>query len=255
MSLDPAHHSLSRKRAWSSRRSQNLATVAFQLNPALHVESVTDGSGKSLSATQKSSEITVTPAGPLTPGSDVEWTFTYSGVFDATHRWRASPGFCWRAGQLPALSRRLVSGNRRRNQRFTAEIHVHVPMGDQVLGSGICADRRTRTPMDRQYSISTGRSPGFPGTVIAGKFQIEQWMSIRLPDSRLSNRARSRACRAMRQHLPRKRLPRPPQSNTVSSLQQFGPTDIGRIEHRGVAERYASRSLCAGDCSDCRQSA
>ena len=84
VNLDPAHHSVSAKARVEFTTSQNLATVHFQLNPALHLDSVTDGAGKNLSAKRANGEITVTPAGPLVSRSDVAWTFTYSGVADAT---------------------------------------------------------------------------------------------------------------------------------------------------------------------------
>ena|ERR1035437_9916315 len=83
VSLDPARHSLSAKTRVEFTTSQNLAAIEFQLNPELQLDSVTDGSGKTLSATQKGGELTVTPASPLTPGSEVAWTFTYRGVLDA----------------------------------------------------------------------------------------------------------------------------------------------------------------------------
>ena len=44
LSLDPTHHSLSAKTRVDFTASQNLATVEFQLNPALRIASVTDAS-------------------------------------------------------------------------------------------------------------------------------------------------------------------------------------------------------------------
>ena len=170
VSLDPAHHSLSSKTRVQFTVSPNLATVAFQLNPLLHLESVTDGSGKSLSVTQKSSEITVTPADPLTPGRDVKWTFTYSGLFDATPS--GAPRLVSVGAPVSYLLYRgdwfPVIGDG--NQRFTAEIHVHVPNVNQVLSSGPAGspqpDSNGQTVFDFNWP-----HPGFPGTVIAGKFQ------------------------------------------------------------------------------------
>ena len=170
VSLDPAHHSLSAKTRVEFTTSQNLATVKFQLNPALHVESVTDGSGESLSATQKDGEITVTPAGSLTPGSDVAWTFTYSGVLDAT------PGGSMRLVSIgDPVSYLLYRGDwfpvvGGGTQRFTSEIHVHVPTGDQGLSSGSAGSPHPDTNGQTVFDFNWPH-PGFPGTVIAGKFQ------------------------------------------------------------------------------------
>ena len=169
VSLDPAHHSLSAKTRVEFTTSKNLATVEFRLNPALHVDSVTDGSGKSLSATQKGGEITVTPASDLTPGSKVAWTFAYGGVFDAT------PGSALRlASIVEPVSFLLYRGDwfpavGDGTQRFTAEMHVHVPTGDQVVASGLAGSPHPDTNGQTVFDFNWPH-PGFPGTVIAGKF-------------------------------------------------------------------------------------
>ena len=170
LSLDPVHHSLSAKTQLDFTTSRNLATVEFQLNPVLHVERVMDASGKNLSAVQKGRKITVTSAGSLMPGSDVAWTFTYTGVLDAT------PGGSMRLVSIgEPVSYLLYRGDwfpvvGGGTQRFTSEIHVHVPTGDQVLASG-----STGTPhLDKNgQTIFEFNWPhqGFPGTIIAGKFQ------------------------------------------------------------------------------------
>jgi tetratricopeptide (TPR) repeat protein len=170
LSLDPAHHSLSAKTRVDFSATQILATVQFQFNPALHVDSVTDSSGKSLSATQKDGELTVTPAGDLTPGSQVAWTFTYRGVFDATPSGAirlASIGepvsyLLYRGDWFPVVG----DGT----QRFTAEVHVRVPIGNQVFGSGFTRTQHTDATGQTIFDFSWPH-PGFPGTVIAGKFQ------------------------------------------------------------------------------------
>jgi tetratricopeptide (TPR) repeat protein len=170
VSLDPGHHSLSAKTRVDFTVSQNLTTVEFQLNPALHVDSVSDGSGKTLSVTQTEEKTTVISAAPLPPGSQAAWTFAYSGVLggDSGDALRlASIGepasyLLYRGGWFPVIGDGI--------QRFTAEIHVHVPNGEQVLGSGFTgmphADANGGTVFDFNWP-----HPGFPGTVIAGKFQ------------------------------------------------------------------------------------
>lgn len=170
VTLDPAHHSLTAKTRVEFMVTKNQATVGFQLNPVFHIESVTDISGKNLTATRNGGEVVVTPAAPLTPGGAVAWTFAYSGVLAATPvdaQRLLSIGepvsyLLYRGDWFPVVG----DGT----QRSTAEIHVHVPNGNQVLSSGF-----TETP----HSDANGRTvfdfnwphPGFPGTVIAGKFQ------------------------------------------------------------------------------------
>ena len=170
VSLDPAHHSLTAKSRVEITVSQNLATVEFHLNPALHIESVTELSGKDLTATQKGGEVVVTPADPLTPGDAVTWTFTYSGALDATPSGvpqMLSVGepvsyLLYRGDWFPTVGDGA--------QRFTAEMQVHLPNGNEVLSSG---------PAGSPHQDMNGQTvfgfrwphPGFPGTVIAGKFE------------------------------------------------------------------------------------
>lgn len=170
LSLDPAHHSLTAKTRVEFTASQDRATVEFRLNPALHVESVTDLSGKNLTATQKGGEVVVTPAATLTPGGAVAWTFTYSGVLDTTPT--GSPRLLSIGEPVSYLLYRgdwfPVVGDG--TQRFTAEIHVHVPTGERVLGSGPAGSPHTDANGQSVFTFSWPH-PGFPGTVVAGKFQ------------------------------------------------------------------------------------
>jgi hypothetical protein len=170
VNLDPAHHSLTVKTRVEFTATQNLATVEFRLNPALHVESVTDGLGKSLSTTQKDGEIIVTPAASFTPGSNVAWTFTSSGVLYATP---GGPIHVLSIGE--PVSYLLYRGDwfpvvGDGTQRFTSEIHVHVPTGSQVLSSGLTGSPHTDATGETVFDF-TWPHPGFPGTMIAGKFQ------------------------------------------------------------------------------------
>ena len=52
--------------------------------------------------------------------------------------------------------------------RFTAEIHVTVPAGYRVIGSGITGSPRSASG-GTEYSFNWTK-PSFPGTIIAGKF-------------------------------------------------------------------------------------
>ncbi|HTU50439.1 MAG TPA: M1 family aminopeptidase [Acidobacteriaceae bacterium] len=170
LSLDPAHHSLSAKTRVQFTATQSPATVKFQFNPKLHLDSVTDSGGKILNATQTGEEITVTPGAPLIPGSDVTWTFAYSGVFDAT-----SGGEIRLVSVGGPVSYLLYRGNwfpvvGDGTQRFTADVSVHVPGGNQVFGSGSSGAPHPDSNGQTVFQFKWSR-PGFPGTVIAGRFQ------------------------------------------------------------------------------------
>ncbi|MHB1937368.1 MAG: M1 family aminopeptidase [Acidobacteriaceae bacterium] len=170
VSLDPARHSLTATTRVDFTALENLATVEFQLNPALRVTIVTDESGNRLSATQGEEKIVVTPDHAVDKGSAAAWTFTYNGVFEAKPDGPlrlASIGepigyLLYRADWFPVVGDRT--------ERFTAEMHVHVPVGERVVGSGLTGtphpDANGKTEFDFNWP-----HPGFPGTIIAGKFR------------------------------------------------------------------------------------
>ncbi len=170
VTLDPAHHSLTSQARVDFMALRNVATVTFHLNSAMHVTGVTDGSGNHLSATQGDGKILVTPASAVAQGSAAAWTFTYSGVFEAKSDGPlrlASVGgpvsyLLYRANWFPVVG----DGT----QRFTATIHVHVPAGELVLGSGPSGTPHPDADGQAVFDFNWPR-PGFPGTMIAGKFQ------------------------------------------------------------------------------------
>ena len=53
--------------------------------------------------------------------------------------------------------------------RFTADITVHMPNGYKVLGSGSTGNPKTGAGGNQVYQFNWDR-PGFPGTLVAGKF-------------------------------------------------------------------------------------
>ncbi|MGO8718040.1 MAG: M1 family aminopeptidase [Acidobacteriaceae bacterium] len=175
VTLDPTLHSLAAKTQVDFTALQTLTTVAFQLNPALRVTSVTGEQGKPLAFSQANGTITVTPESSLAQGNAQSWTFTYSGVFDAKSGNAvrlASIGdpvsyLLDRAQWFPVVGDGM--------DRFTAEMHVHVPMGEQVLGSGAIDGPAGETPHadangQMEFDFNWPR-PGFPGMILAGKFR------------------------------------------------------------------------------------
>ena len=174
--LDPATGRLSATAAITFTALEDLDTAVFGLNNALQVESVSDGANVSLACARNEldSTVNVTPAAVVRKGSSVTWTFTYAGVptlatspvsgidFVQVHDPVSAllyPGR-WFPIALPGLF----------TDRFTAEIHVTVPTGETVVGSGAApggghelGDGRT------QFDFNWSR-PGFPGSLVAGKF-------------------------------------------------------------------------------------
>jgi len=173
--IDPATGRLSATAAVTFTVLEDLDVAVFGLNNALQVESVSDGAHASLACVRNAADstVSVTPTSVVSKGSSVTWTFTYAGVptlatspvngidFVQVHD-RVSallyPGR-WFPIALPGLL----------TDRFTAEMHVTVPTGETVVGSGAVGEGHDvgggRTQFDFNWS-----KPGFPGSLVAGKF-------------------------------------------------------------------------------------
>ncbi|MFZ0663630.1 MAG: M1 family aminopeptidase [Acidobacteriaceae bacterium] len=208
--LSPKDHTLDATTTVTFTAQQPVPEAEFQLHGALRVDKVTDASGTALNGQRGPNEtILVTPAAPLTVGQSYTWTFHYSGTLDGS------------GGPVPGLklasigdpiSYLLYAGawfpmTGYQTDRFTADIHVHVPTGYTVIGSGAVspsAQPATGTSAKTNSKASTKKcakgaksnaraakatlapeaapaadtteydfkwdKPGFPGTIIAGKF-------------------------------------------------------------------------------------
>jgi tetratricopeptide (TPR) repeat protein len=183
--LDPVHQSMQARVRVNLTALRSADSVSFELNPALRVTAITDESGQRLSAERTSPSVLgssldanlvqVAPGTPIAKGQHVAWTFTYDGVFQPSSQEVAST-----ASAQPALLASIgdpVSyllyaarwfpivndGN-----RFAATIHVHLPAGECVFGSG--AIGAPRTSSDDSIFDFEWNTPGFPGTIVAGKF-------------------------------------------------------------------------------------
>jgi aminopeptidase N len=175
--LDPTTGKLSATAAVTFTALDDLNVAVFGLNNALQIVSVADGKNPSLAYERDVSDSTVrvTPAAILTKGSSTTWTFTYSGVPTVETSPVEGIKFVqvmdpvsvllypgrWFPISMPGLL----------TNRFTAEMHITVPKGETIVGSG--GDGKKD-----QHEIAGGREqfdfkwdkPGFPGTIVAGKF-------------------------------------------------------------------------------------
>ncbi len=156
--LDPAAHSLAATTRVTFTALQPAASAVFELHGALLVAKVTDDAGQALNGERgANATVRVTPAQPLTAGQSYTWTFTYSGAITSADGGPveglklasiADPvSYLLYAGRWFPIS---VGGYQ--TDRFTAEIHMHVPSGYIVIGSG-----------------STNPSPGPVTTVTAAQ--------------------------------------------------------------------------------------
>jgi Peptidase family M1 domain/Tetratricopeptide repeat len=174
--LDPAAGRLSATTAVTFTALEDLDAAVFGLNNALQVESVSDDAHSDLTFMRNAADstVSVTPAALIRKGSSVTWTFTYAGVptlatspvsginFVQVHDPVSAllyPGR-WFPIALPGLF----------TDRFTAEIHVTVPKGETVVGSGAASGEGHDSDDGRTQFDFDWSKPGFPGSLVAGWF-------------------------------------------------------------------------------------
>jgi tetratricopeptide (TPR) repeat protein len=167
--INPTDHTLTAVTSVTFTAQQAASEAEFQLHGALKVDKVTDANGTTLNGERgPDASVLVTPAAPLTVGQSYTWTFNYSGALESDA-----------GGPVPGLKLAYVGDPITyllyagrwfpmvgyQTDRFTADIHVHVPAGYMVIGSGGHSAAEGAT----EYSFKWDK-PGFPGTIIAGKF-------------------------------------------------------------------------------------
>jgi hypothetical protein len=175
--LDPATHQLSAKVVVSFTAPENADKVNFGFHPALKVTKISDEGGKLLTSEREADgTIRVTPAAPFIKGQESHWTFEYEGVITGKDD-GPEPGQKLAAIQEPIsyllYPARWFPSTGYLTNRFTAEMHISVPQGMKVFSSGAqgwshpvkLANGEPGDQFDFNWS-----KPGFPGTVIAGRY-------------------------------------------------------------------------------------
>lgn len=167
--LNPKDHTLTAVANVTFTALQPVPEAEFQLHGALKVDTVTDAGGTTLNGERGPNDsVLITPSAPLTTGKSYTWTFHYSGALESDA-----------GGPVPGLKLAYVGDPITyllyagrwfpmvgyQTDRFTADIHVHVPGGYTVIGSGAATPSANATEYDFKWD-----KPGFPGTIIAGKF-------------------------------------------------------------------------------------
>ena len=175
--LDPATHHLAAKAVVSFTAPENAELVSFGFHPALKVNKISDESGKVLTGDRSADgTIRVTPATPFVKGQVAHWTFAYEGTITGSEDGPVE-GLKLAAIQEPITyllyAARWFPSNGFLTNRFTAEMHIRVPQGMKVFASGSQGASKSVTlangkPGD-QYDFNWTK-PGFPGTVIAGRY-------------------------------------------------------------------------------------
>jgi hypothetical protein len=177
--LDPAAHKLSATVHVTFTALEDLNSPTFELNNGLVLSSVTDAQNKPLTAERLSTQNAVRfeLANPVPKGTSTTWTFTYAGTLKDAD---TSPV---EGIKLAAIADPIsillypgrwfpISPTGLYTDRFTAEMHIRVPSDERVVGSGPVGTPKS-IGKQTEYSFNWTR-PGFPGTIVAGKFVAPQ---------------------------------------------------------------------------------
>ncbi|MDE1175512.1 MAG: M1 family aminopeptidase [Edaphobacter sp.] len=173
--LYPADNKLSATASVTFTALQDLTNPTFELNNGLQLTKVSDAAGKSLEAERltTNSSVRFSLANPIPKGTSTTWAFEYSGTLKGSE---TSPveGIKLASVEDP-ISILLYPGRwfpmvGLYTNRFTAEMHIRVPTDERVVGSGSGVAAPKSVPGNRTEYTFNWTKPGFPGTIIAGKF-------------------------------------------------------------------------------------
>jgi hypothetical protein len=177
--LDPAANKLSATVQVTFTALEDLNAPTFELNNGLALTSATDANNQTLTAERLSTQNAVRFElnNPIPKGTSTTWTFVYAGILKGSD---TSPveGIKLASIEDP-ISILLYPGawfpmspTGLYTNRFTAEMHIRVPSDERVVGSGPVG---TPKPVGKQTQYDFNwTKPGFPGTIVAGKFIAPQ---------------------------------------------------------------------------------
>jgi len=174
--LNPETHHIAATAVVTFTAAENSDVVNFGFHPALKLSKITDETGKLLTGDRAADgAIRVTPARPFVKGQPVHWTFVYEGNITGNED-GPEEGLKLAAIQEPIsyllYPARWFPMTGYLTNRFTAQLHIRVPQGFRVVASGSegsTAVTLTGGKPGDQFNFNWTK-PGFPGTVIAGRF-------------------------------------------------------------------------------------
>ncbi|MDP9050127.1 MAG: peptidase M1 [Acidobacteriota bacterium] len=152
---------------------EDLTAPVFELNNGLNITKLTDSKGSTLNSERltTNSTVHVSLSTPLVKGSTNTFHFEYNGTLLNAD---TSPveGINLAAVADP-ISILLYPGRwfpmtGLFTDRFTAQMHIRVPADYTAVGSGTPA--KASLPGNKTEYSFTWTKPGFPGTIVAGKF-------------------------------------------------------------------------------------
>jgi Peptidase family M1 domain/Tetratricopeptide repeat len=173
--LDPAVNRLTATADVTFTALDDLSTATFELNNGLQLTKATDAKNQPLEFERLTTNSTVrfNLANPIPKGTTTTFHFEYAGTLKDAD---TSPveGIKMAAVADP-ISILLYPGRwfpmvGLYTNRFTAEMHIRVPSDERVIGSGSGVAAPKSVPGGRTEYTFKWAKPGFPGTIIAGKF-------------------------------------------------------------------------------------
>jgi Peptidase family M1 domain len=173
--LDPSVNRLTATADVTFTALEDLTTPVFELNNGLQVTKATDAQGKPLEYERLTNNSTVrfTLAAPIPKGTTTTYHFEYSGTLKGAD---TSPVEGIKLASIEDPISILLYPGRwfpmtgLFTNRFTAEMHIRVPGDERVVGSGSGVAAQKSLPNNRTEFTFKWTKPGFPGTIIAGKF-------------------------------------------------------------------------------------
>ncbi len=171
--LDPGLGKLTATADVTFSALEDLTTVSLELNNGLNITKLTDKGGAALNSERltQNSTVRISLPAPIAKGTSTTFHFEYSGILTGSD---TSPveGIKLAAVADP-ISILLYPGRwfpmtGLFTNRFTAEMHIHVPAEYTAVGSGYAGTKKL--PDGRNEFSFSWTKPGFPGTIVAGKF-------------------------------------------------------------------------------------
>ena len=175
--LDPATSKLTATTVVTLTALEDLTQVTLELNNGLQISKLVDAQQHPLSPERltTNSTVRIPLLSTLAKGSSTNLTFDYTGTLTGSE---TSPVegiklaaindpisiLLYAGAWFPLATPGLFT------DRFTAEMHIRVPSDFRVIGSTSTESTPKSIPGNRtEYSFNWIK-PGFPGTIIAGKF-------------------------------------------------------------------------------------
>jgi tetratricopeptide (TPR) repeat protein len=173
--LDPAVNRLTATADVTFTALEDLTTPTFELNNGLQITKATDAKNQPLESERLTNNSTVrfSLATPLAKGTSTTWHFEYSGALKGA---TTSPVEGIKLASIEDPISILLYAGRwfpmtgLFTNRFTSEMHIRVPADERVIGSGSGVAAQKSLPGNRTEYTFKWSKPGFPGTIIAGKF-------------------------------------------------------------------------------------